>query len=610
MLFNRSHLKNISLILFILFFLVTICATLPFKRIFLPEKCENEACILSALLAREFNQTTYRIGKSYTLYTAGFNKNDLIPDIANQTTTSILWLGGHQAMYIDRIKNFDIILTTSALSREVLKNEDIKAFYLPLFGYPVNLMEAPTDDKFIALINNPPKVEPILKQKHLPYRRYTTANPQEILNDMANFKMAFVEHTAFAQNSLDLNPLFFTLAEHKIPLACFWGWPKEEENINIFNDMINFYLTDSEIAAILEEVDTSSNKISKRTEAAFTFVSAQHSLKSATERLKYILKHHREPKETIPDNTINFDLPVSVGHTISGDYGLTKNLENELYKRGYNTSYSFYNSLYKYPAETNIIIRGMVDDNFNKTDKIHILYLAYPQFEGDGSRTTFEPEYYKRLLPRLKDFDAVATASESLADALKSLGLNAYYIPQFTDTTKFIPEYDETLKSDVLFVGRFAQYRRAPQAVINAGLPITIYGPDWQGFAKADAMDYNELNKYYASAKIVLNDTRSEMLLHGVISNRIFDATACETLVISDYMPEIEKIYGDTIPMWKNEAELIELVKYYLSPEHEAERKEKARRAREITLKYFTAEIAAKQFNDIITNIKQQKGLR
>jgi spore maturation protein CgeB len=75
-------------------------------------------------------------------------------------------------------------------------------------------------------------------------------------------------------------------------------------------------------------------------------------------------------------------------------------------------------------------------------------------------------------------------------------------------------------------------------------------------------------------------------------------------------MPEIEKIYGDTVPMWKTEAELIELIKYYLSPEHEAERKDKARRAREITLKHFTAEIAAKRFNDIITPLKQQKGLQ
>ena len=607
MLFNRSLLKSISLILFVLFFLVTICATIPFKRIFLPEKCQSESCLLSALLAREFNQTTYRLGKSYTLYTAGFNADNHVPYISRNGTIPILWLGGHQSLEMEKLKNFEIILTTTPLLRDVLKREHLNAFYLPLFGYPVKDSETQSANKFIALINNPPKVETILQQQHLPYRRYTTANPQEILNDMEHFQIAFVENTAFATNSLDLNPLFFTLAEHKIPLACYWGWPDVEENINLFNDMINFYLTDSEINTILENNLASADKLSQRTTDAFNLVSTQHSLKSVAERLKYILKHHREPQEIILNNTINFDLPVSTGHTISGDYGLAKNLETELDKYGYHTSYSFYNSFYKYPAETNIILRGVVDDNFNKTDKIHILYLAYPQFEGDGARTRFEPDYYARLVPLLKDFDAITTASESLATALKSLGLNAHYIPQFTNTTKFFPEYNEHLKSDVLFVGRFAEYRRAPQAVINAGLPITVYGPDWQGFAKADALDYNNLNKYYSSAKIVLNDTRSEMLLHGVISNRIFDATACETLVISDYMPEIEKIYGDTVPMWKTEEELVELVKYYLAPENEAERLDKARRAREITLKYFTTEKVSKQFDRIIKEIKEHR---
>ena len=117
------------------------------------------------------------------------------------------------------------------------------------------------------------------------------------------------------------------------------------------------------------------------------------------------------------------------------------------------------------------------------------------------------------------------------------------------------------------------------------------------------------INKYYASAKIVLNDHRREMKEAGFISNRIFDATASGALVISDYIPEIEKIYGDTVPMWQTEQELIELVKYYLAPEHETERKEKADRAREITLKHFTAATVAKQFNDLIIAVKQQKGL-
>ena len=97
------------------------------------------------------------------------------------------------------------------------------------------------------------------------------------------------------------------------------------------------------------------------------------------------------------------------------------------------------------------------------------------------------------------------------------------------------------------------------------------------------------------------------MLVHGVISNRIFDGTACGTLVISDYMPEIEAIYGDSVPMWKTEKELVNLIKYYLDPKHEEERLEKAQRAREITLKNFTAKQAAEKFEQIIEDVRREK---
>ena len=96
------------------------------------------------------------------------------------------------------------------------------------------------------------------------------------------------------------------------------------------------------------------------------------------------------------------------------------------------------------------------------------------------------------------------------------------------------------------------------------------------------------------------------MKKYGCISNRIFDATACETLVISDYMPEIEEIYGDTVPMYKTKEELIELVKYYLDDANEQERKDKAKRAREITLKNFTSDKAALKFHQIINTHSQK----
>ena len=84
----------------------------------------------------------------------------------------------------------------------------------------------------------------------------------------------------------------------------------------------------------------------------------------------------------------------------------------------------------------------------------------------------------------------------------------------------------------------------------------------------------------------------------GFISNRIFDATACKAFVISDYMPEIEKLYGDSVPMYKNKAELLNLLDYYLK--HPEERHQKAERAYEITLKYRSHHLAQEYWKSIL----------
>ena len=87
------------------------------------------------------------------------------------------------------------------------------------------------------------------------------------------------------------------------------------------------------------------------------------------------------------------------------------------------------------------------------------------------------------------------------------------------------------------------------------------------------------------------------------VSNRIFDATACGSFVISDYIPDIEEIYGDNVPMWRSEEELVSLVTYYLS--HSDEREAKAKKAQQITLSNFTSERIAKEIIKIIEKIKK-----
>ena len=136
-------------------------------------------------------------------------------------------------------------------------------------------------------------------------------------------------------------------------------------------------------------------------------------------------------------------------------------------------------------------------------------------------------------------------------------------------------------------------------------MPISIFGKYWskyisdKKYIKGEYIDNNDLHKYYSNAEIVLNDTNDNMKREGFVSNRIHDVTACKAFVISDYLPEIEEMYGDAIPMYRNEKEFCQIVEYYLN--HPEERRQKAEQAYKITLKYYTNIIFSKNLKKIIS---------
>lgn len=196
-----------------------------------------------------------------------------------------------------------------------------------------------------------------------------------------------------------------------------------------------------------------------------------------------------------------------------------------------------------------------------------------------------------------QNFDVIAVASPTYAAELNRAGIKAVYVPQFTNPEKFYPAPDPALASDILFVGSNWHDRTSLRYALEAGFTVAVYGYNWQGIVppemyKAPYIANTELNRYYSSAKIVLNDHRPDMKDFGFVNNRIYDATAAGALVISDYMPEIEAAYGDAVPMYKNKEELAGLLQYYLT--HEDERLALAAKARRITLEKFTNAAAAR----------------
>ena len=237
----------------------------------------------------------------------------------------------------------------------------------------------------------------------------------------------------------------------------------------------------------------------------------------------------------------------------------------------------------------------------------NVLYVYYPMWYGESSAKVWNKAELNARAPLpentnldddLQNFDLIAVASPSYAEELKAAGINAVYVPQFTNPEKFYPAPEDGLKTGILFVGSNWHDRTSLRYAIESGFEVAVYGYNWGGVVpaemyKAPYIANDELNRYYSSAKIVLNDHRPDMIAAGFVNNRIYDATAAGATVISDNMPEIAAAYGDAVPMYKDKEELAALLKYYLT--HEDERLEKVRRAREITLKEFTNVAAAKR---------------
>ena len=302
-----------------------------------------------------------------------------------------------------------------------------------------------------------------------------------------------------------------------------------------------------------------------------------------------------------------------------GDYWIGEDLAEGFRAMGKDVDIDYrgeYQQTHSPLPKYNIFMRGYTKFMPPFPQGINVLYSYYPMAFWNNSGQKKKKSFLNNRTAMPQDaaldddwqnFDVIAVASKTYADKLKKAGINAVYIPQFTNPQKFYPAPDDQLKQDILFVGSNWHDRTSLRYALESGFYVAVYGYNWQGVVpdamyKAPYIANKDLNRYYSSAKIVLNDHRPDMKTFGFINNRIYDATASGALVISDYMPEIEAVYGDCVPMYKTKEELAYLLNYYLT--HEDERVSLAQKAREITLKNFTNQAVAKKFYDEVRLIR------
>lgn len=285
-----------------------------------------------------------------------------------------------------------------------------------------------------------------------------------------------------------------------------------------------------------------------------------------------------------------------------GRADVNSQMEKAFSRIGYNVVTSTEDNLYPSLADdsgVNFYVRGYTPFNELKTNKnaVNVVYIR--DFDA--------------LYPEEMDaYDGIATSSHDFYNYVISAGYAALYLPEFTDPSVFYPSVKPELERNLLFVGDNSRHSPAIAMALEAKLPLEIYGRFWQGniddeYIKGEYIHDNDLNAYFSSAKINLVNIAAHESEIGIIPSRVFDIAASKGFMIAPYNKEIEAIFGDSIPMYKDAKELKALYDMYINnPELRAQKAEKAYR---IAVAEYNVDAFVQRLNGLVDFLIKEKKL-
>jgi glycosyltransferase involved in cell wall biosynthesis len=197
--------------------------------------------------------------------------------------------------------------------------------------------------------------------------------------------------------------------------------------------------------------------------------------------------------------------------------------------------------------------------------------------------------------------DLILVASVRFADALRArTSTPVEVLLQATDPHRFRPVEPEAGHThDVAIVAKSRDvFRSAVADAVAAGLRPAIYGSGWERFVDPalvvrDYVPNEELPIVYSSVGVLLNDHWETMREWGFVSNRLFDALACETPIISDDVPEIDALFAGAVLTYHDVNELRELVAAALADRPAA--RARAARGRDLVVGQHTFDHRARE---------------
>jgi hypothetical protein len=219
-------------------------------------------------------------------------------------------------------------------------------------------------------------------------------------------------------------------------------------------------------------------------------------------------------------------------------------------------------------------------------------WIRIAGFSGDDMLQTYNQS--RQLIEHLPLYDVFFTTKTYNVPELISMGcrraefVDNSYDPATHRPIELTAAERERFACDVGFVGQFEEARyRSMRALIDAGFPIRVSGPDWEDLKdKVPGLDVRERflsGLEYAravnAARINLGFLRKSN--RDLQTTRSVEIPACAAFMLAERTAEHSRLFdeGKEAEFFDSDGELIEKVRYYLS--HEEERREIGRRGLE-----------------------------
>lgn len=281
---------------------------------------------------------------------------------------------------------------------------------------------------------------------------------------------------------------------------------------------------------------------------------------------------------------------------------INSSMEKAFSRVGYNVVTSTEDNLYPSLADdagVNFYVRGYTPFNELKTNPkaVNIVYIR-----------DFDALYPEEM----DSYDAIATSSHDFYNYVMGAGYAGLYLPEFTDPSVFYPAVKPELERDLLYVGDNDRHSLAIATALEAELPVEIFGRFWEGnidngYVKGEYIHDNDLGAYFSSAKINLVNVAPHESEIAIIPSRVYDIAASKGFMLAPYNKEIEAVFGDAIPMYKDKDELKSLYNKYINDEKA--RAEKAEKAYKIAVAEYNVDAFVQRLNGLVEFIISEKKL-